>query len=461
MTQRFGADPCVIVYEDTVYVYMTGDNFAYDKDETIKTNDYGNIQAISIIGSKDLVNWTDYGSINATEHTDAAKWASMSWAPSVTYKEIDGKIKFFLYFANSGGGIGVLEAETPIGPFTDPIGRALITKRTPNCSNVTWLFDPAVFIDDDGIAYLYFGGGIPEEKDETSTIRVVKLGEDMISLDGEPIVIDVPYVFEDSGMNKMEGIYYYSYCSNWNVSKEAKEELGIASAQICYMTGDNPMGPFKLQGAIFKNPGDYFQVWGNNHHCIFEFRNNWYIAYHTQLLEKMMGYEGYGYRSTHIDSIIINDNGTIGMQIGTKAGVKQAEYMDPYVITEAETMATMAGISTILYGTESKNHGSGNMVVSDIQTGDWMALKGVDFGDIGAQGVKANICASKEQYGMIQIRVDGLYGDVIGYIEIKPEEHDDYYETTAQLLHKVTGIHDMFFIFYGEEYTWDTWQFVH
>ena len=31
MTQRFGADPYAMVYEDRVYLYMTGDDFIYDE----------------------------------------------------------------------------------------------------------------------------------------------------------------------------------------------------------------------------------------------------------------------------------------------------------------------------------------------------------------------------------------------------------------------------------------------
>lgn len=72
-------------------------------------------------------------------------------------KKINGKDKFFLYFANSGGGIGVLTADSPIGPWTDPIGKPLVTPSTPGMSGVVWLFDPAVFVDDDGTGYMYAG----------------------------------------------------------------------------------------------------------------------------------------------------------------------------------------------------------------------------------------------------------------------------------------------------------------
>ena len=90
-------------------------------------------------------------------------------------------MKFFLYFANSAGGIGVLTSDSPTGPFTDPLGHPLISRETENCGNVTWLFDPAVLVEEDGSAYLYFGGGIPgEEFAHPNTARAVQLGRERV-----------------------------------------------------------------------------------------------------------------------------------------------------------------------------------------------------------------------------------------------------------------------------------------
>ena len=129
-----------------------------------------------------MVNFEDHGTVYAAGSKGAAKWAANSWAPAAAWKEIDGEVKFFLYFANSGGGIGVLTSDSPTGPFEDPLGEALINNHTPNCADVIWIFDPAVLVDDDGRAYLYFGGGVPEgQAANPGTARVVELGEDMIS----------------------------------------------------------------------------------------------------------------------------------------------------------------------------------------------------------------------------------------------------------------------------------------
>lgn len=122
---KLGADPYVLVHNNRVYVYMTGDTFLYNNDGSVRENNYGTIGRISVISSADMVNWTDHGYIpvaganNANNGQGIARWASQSWAPAMAKKTIAGKDKFFLYFANSGAGIGVLTADSPIGPWSD------------------------------------------------------------------------------------------------------------------------------------------------------------------------------------------------------------------------------------------------------------------------------------------------------------------------------------------------------
>ncbi|MBO4398673.1 MAG: family 43 glycosylhydrolase, partial [Lachnospiraceae bacterium] len=116
MTQRFGADPYALVYNGRIYIYMTADVIETNEDGSPKPNSYQKINKINVLSSDDMVNWTDHGSIFAAGDEGAAKWGGNSWAPAAACKEIDGKMKFFLYFANSGNGIGVLSADSPVGP---------------------------------------------------------------------------------------------------------------------------------------------------------------------------------------------------------------------------------------------------------------------------------------------------------------------------------------------------------
>ncbi len=462
MTQRYGADPCAMVYDGRVYIYMTGDVVEYRGGKAIE-NTYSKINTINVISSDDLVNWTDHGTVYAAGRNGAAKWGGNSWAPTAAYKEIDGEMKFFLYFANNGNGIGVLTADSPVGPFTDPLGKALISRGTPNCSNVDWLFDPAVLVEEDGSAYIYFGGGVPAGKAANpGTGRVAKLGADMISLDGDPVAFDIPYLFEDSGINKIGDTYYYSYCTNWQVDDEGKKTYGFSNAQIAYMTSKNPMGPFTYQGVVFKNQNDYFPGnGGNNHHSIFEFNGKYYITYHTRVVSNQLGLSGLNYRSTHVTEIQLLEDGSFEKLPKTNyTSLKQVKALNPYEKTEAETIATMGGIETTQEGMISKTYGSGNMVLSEIQTGDWVAVYGADFGDTGATEFTASVKAEKGTVGAIQIRLDSPDGEVVGCLTFGEEaDGKTYQEITGALDKTVTGVHDLVFVFGGENYTVDYWQF--
>ena len=259
---RFGADPYAMEYNGRVYVYMTNDSQQFDATEKdakgypVKENSYDKINTITVLSSSDMVNWTNHGNIPVAGANGAAKWAKNSWAPAVCHKQIDGKEQFFLYFADGGGGIGVLVADTPIGPFHEPGEEGssrLIKWGTQASEGVVWLFDPAVLVDDDGTGYLYYGGGVPNGKENMpGTSRVVKLKDNMVELEGKAVTIEAPAVFEDSGIHKHNGTYYYTYCSNWN------NTAGTGIANICVMTSDNPMGPFTYQGIAFENQSKFF-----------------------------------------------------------------------------------------------------------------------------------------------------------------------------------------------------------
>ncbi|MBO4696364.1 MAG: family 43 glycosylhydrolase [Lachnospiraceae bacterium] len=460
MTQRLGADPYALVYDGRVYIYMTADVIETNPDGSPKANSYQKINKINVISSDDLVNWTDHGSVFAAGADGAAKWGGNSWAPAAACKEVDGKMQFFLYFANSGNGIGVLRADSPVGPFTDPIGKALINRDTPNCANVTWLFDPAVLVDEDGSAYLYVGGGVPgfppteEQIEHPRTARVVKLGDDMISLDGDPVAIDPPFLFEDSGINRIGDTYYYSYCSNFNVDGHPNaKNYKLANGQICYMTSDSPMGPFTYQGAILKNPGSYFGPGGNNHHCIFEFNGKYYITYHSQILDAPLKTGG-GYRCTHIDELTVNEDGSIPMGKGTKTGVAQVKNLDPYTEVNGATMATMAGIGTKPYTTIAQKYGSGRMTVTDIDNGDWILVKGVDFGSEGAKMFYADITGYGSVSGKIVVRLDDLNnGPDVAELKLLDGM------TGTKVAEGVTGVRDVYFIFRGSNFSFNKWYF--
>ena len=454
MIQRFGADPWAMVYKDRVYLYMTGDEPVVKDGEKPKTNDYSNIVTLRVFSSDDLVNWIDHGSVRAAGSTGAAKWAQNSWAPCAAWKTIDGQDKFFLYFANSGGGIGVLTADNPAGPFTDPLGHALVSRSTPTCDSVTWLFDPAVLVDEDGSAYLYFGGGVPEGKQaDPGTARVAKLSDDMIHLDGDPVQISPPYLFEDSGINRFGDTYVYSYCSNFNVPSAGSPQ-GFSSGEIVYMTSDNPMGPFTYAGQVLKNPGHFFGVGGNNHHCMFEFRGEWYITYHAATLDKAMGWNA-GYRSVFIDKLELTDSGLPAPSKGTYQGVSQLKDMDPYAAIPGTTAVTMAGTTTVLADETDKKSGTGRMAVLSTTPDSWIAVSNVDFGEEGACSIRVVI--RSEVPAKIEVLTDSETAEPVATFVIPACEADT--EVTANLTSALKNVHNLYFRFTDSGITLLEWQF--
>jgi arabinoxylan arabinofuranohydrolase len=460
MTQRFGADPFVLVYGDTVYVYMTGDIIEKDGSGKVGNNTYGKIHKINILSSKDLVNWTDCGNVDVTVPGVSA-WAHNSWAPAAAFKKIDGKDTFFLYFGDSANGIGVLTSENPAGPFKDPLGHALITRNTKNCGDVTWLFDPAVFVDDDGTAYLYFGGGVPggssstdKQKSNPCTARAVKLGDDMISLEGEPVVIDAPYMFEDSGINKFGDTYYYSYCTNWDVPN-GKD---FRSGQIAYMTSSSPLGPFHFKGIVLRNPGDFFGQGGNNHHCMFSFMGENYIAYHARILEQHMMIL-HGYRSTNIDKLIVNENNMLESVAASERGVQQVCSLNPFETVNATTLSSMAGIQTTPCSKISRYYGCGEMAVNGIDRGDWLYIEGADFGADGAASFTVSVKCNPKCSGGIDLCVDTEKDTAVAIDFSGCHSGEDFQEVTGKLTVPITGKHNLLFVFTGSGFEWKDWRF--
>lgn len=437
-TQRFGADPGVMEYNGRVYVYTTNDVIEYDSDGKVTENTYAQVNKINCLSSEDLVNWTDHGAIPVAGTDGIAKWATCSWAPCAAHKTINGKEKFFLYFCNGGNGVSVLTADSPTGPWTDPLGKALITRATPNCNDITWLFDPAVMVDDDGTGYLCFGGGVPDGKDAMpGTSRIVKLGDDMISLAGTPVTIEAPYLFEDSGINKIGDTYYYTYCSNW---KTAGNAYGMTSGAIEYMTSNNPLGPYTYGGELFRNQGTFFGLYGNNHHSLCTLDGQLYLFYHNRSVEKAMGIEG-NYRSPQVDAVTMQGT-KIQAVTGTMTGIAQKKTINPYQTVQAETMSNQAGIQV---------RGLGDTVVTEIDQGDWLKVSGVHFSK-GASQIAIQV--SSKSGCAVKICTGSPTGKAVGYAEIQA---GGKMTTVSAAVQGLNGTQDLYFVFSGQA-EMDSWS---
>ena len=437
-TQRFGADPGVMEYNGRLYVYLTDDVIETGADGKVRENSYSQIVKISCLSSDDLVNWTDHGLIPVAGPAGIAWWAVNSWAPCAAHKTIDGKERFFLYFCNGGNGIGVLSSDSPEGPWEDPLGHLLITRSVPNCGNVVWLFDPAVMVDEDGTGYLAFGGGVPQGKQaDPGTGRIVRLAPDMIHLDGDPVTVDAPWLFEDSGLNRINGKYIYSYCSNWQTKGN---NLRLTDGAIQYMTADDPLGPYTYAGELFPNEGRFFGLYGNNHHSIACLNGQYYLFYHSRPVEKAMNISG-NYRSPQVDMIRIGEDGMPEQVKGTMKGPEQLKPLDPYAGVSACTMASQAGLRFTKGDGWQGSSGTG---------GCWLRIAEAGFGE-GTEML--TVRAMSETGGDLYLMTGGPDGTVAAKIPVPVGTEPA--ETECPLA--LNGVQDVWFVF-GGEITFVSWQ---
>lgn len=468
---KFGADPHHLIYNGRLYIYSTDDTQQYEtnsKDANglpTQSNGYGAITRLNVMSTSDMVNWVDHGSIPISREGGAAPWSRNSWAPAAIEK--DGKV--YLYFCDNGSGTAVVVGGSPLGPWTDPLGKKIIPDTVSpeyiaggGFPAGMWLFDPEVFIDDDGQGYLYFGGNsqigtapnVQGPQNPKST-RVVKLKDDMVTLDGDPVEIDGPGMFEASSMFKHGDKYYYSYSSNFQVTPEPGKYPDRGA--IAYMMTDDPMDLTAAQyaGVAFQNQATFFGAGngGNNHSDMFTYKGETYFTYHAQTRgaawAAALGTPGatQGYRSVHIDKLEFNADGTIKPIVGTRAGVAQVESFDPYRTFEAETFAWQLGVSTAKTDALSvefpEHNGSGNMVLSSVDDGDFAALSGVDFG-AGAKSVSARV-KPLVAGGSIQVRLDDVDGPVVAEVPVDGALGE--WTTVQADVTGAAGEHDVFFVF--------------
>ncbi|OAL52352.1 Arabinanase/levansucrase/invertase [Pyrenochaeta sp. DS3sAY3a] len=287
VTHVFTADPSAHVFNGKLYIYPS-----HDRETDIEDNDNGDqydmndyhVFSMDDVGGK----VTDHGVVLKQEEIP---WVSKQlWAPDAATK--NGK--YYLYFpARDKDGIfrvGVAVGDKPEGPF----------KPEPEPIKGSFSIDPASFVDDNGDAYLYFGGiwggqlqcwtentfiranytNMEASSGPALTAKVAKLSDDMLSF--TTAVTDVVILdeagsplqaadhdrrfFEAAWLHKYNGTYYFSYSTG-------------DTHFLCYATGSSPLGPFTYGGRILEP----VKGW-TTHHSIAEFKGKWYLFYHDTAL---------------------------------------------------------------------------------------------------------------------------------------------------------------------------------
>jgi len=233
-----GADPTVLLYNGTYYLYATG-----------------NSRSFVVHTSTDLVHWE-----KGPEVLSPGRRAL--WAPDVFHNKKDGK--FYLYYTAEGK-IGVAVADKPDGTFVD---YGIIQERA---------IDPHLFEDTDGKRYLYFSDGMRIYALRMATPTKVDGHRETLLVADQAWETAVRGMNEGPWMIKHNGTYYLLY------SGSAADTRHYA---VGYATAQSPLGPFtKHSGNPIIKGSD--TVFGPGHGCITrDAAGNLWHVYHQKTAAK-------------------------------------------------------------------------------------------------------------------------------------------------------------------------------
>ena len=503
----FIADPTAIDNSDVdgkLYVYGTTDGFSYAPNDGYTTDDgttynkgdmlpnaYSN-HSLTILSTTDMVNWTDEGFMDTRNLTNlpsdsgnkikSGYTGGNTWAPSGLKidGDGDGKDEFYLFYTN-GGSVGYVMADSPMGPWRDPLNKELCGKSLPNCDDCSTCFDPAVLADDKGNAYVYFGGL------SRSSGRAVKIkfeeGTGEVQLDGDPVKLPTHAFFEDSEINQFNGKYYYSYCSDFS-SQELTRQASICAyvssdpLNICFDPTARESGKeleaytdedgvyHHFLGTILDNPSTIYGQSYNNHHHMQSFKGKNYIFYHSTVLNNSIHRDSKSYRNLHVDEIDVNKDTDEISITPSYEGASQIENFNPYVdydgnkkVINATTTSYSAGVCSRRSDSRVKD-GLSPMVLDEIDTGDWTKIQGVDFED-GAKTFSA-VIASETDEAAVELYIDSPLKseNKAATIMIGNTGSTDTFKTFTKSLNKtISGVHDVYFVFRGTDYNVASWSF--
>jgi beta-xylosidase len=267
----FTADPSAHVWED-------GRLYVYPSTDVAGGKGYSKMDGYHVFSTDDMINWTDHGEILHSRDVEWGREAGgFMWAPDCAYK--NGT--YYFYFPHPTGEnarttwkIGVATSKSPTSGFQV---QGYIKGLKP-------YIDPCVFIDDDGQAYLYYGG--------FADPYVVKLKENMMEIDGESIPLLGLGDFREGLFGfKRKDVYYLIYPDNKR-----------GGHRMHYAMSDNPIGPWEHKGVLLEKTNSL-----TSHGSVVEFKGKWYLFYHNAALSGGKNTN----RSICFDEVTFNEDGTM------------------------------------------------------------------------------------------------------------------------------------------------------
>jgi beta-xylosidase len=288
----FGANPFITsIYtaDPSAHVWADGRLYVYPSHDIDPPRGCDLMDQYHVFSTADLVHWRDEGEIlRASQVPWGRPEGGFMWAPDCAYK--DGT--YYFYFPhpsdtkwNDSWKIGVATSKKPASDFK-------VQGYIAGLGGFA-MIDPAVFMDDDGQAYIYFGGG--------GHCAAAKLQSNMTAIDG-PVqpMLGLQDFHEATWVFKRNGLYYLTYADNHPPNN-----------QLRYATSTHPLGPWTYRG-VYLAPTDC----DTSHGSVVQFQGQWYQFYHNCSIS------GRGnLRSICVDKLYFNDDGTIQMIVQTKASV--------------------------------------------------------------------------------------------------------------------------------------------
>jgi len=341
--------------------------------------------------------------------------------------------------------VGVAVGDKAIGPFTDLLGKPLITDHCDE-ENI----NPTVIVDDNKTPYLTWGN---------SELWYAKLNNDMVSYNQADGIQQVPIDKKDWFVSKIKGTVYSTEKRTttyeegpWFFKRNGKYYMlypaGGVPEHFAYSTSTGPTGPWVYGDTIMhviKEGGAF-----TNHPGYIDYKGKSYLFYHTGALPGGGGFK----RSVCIQPFGFNADGTIPLIKPTREGVTEsASNLNPFKRVEAETIGWEEGIET------AKNPKTG-VYVTEISNGDFIKIRSVDFNK-GAKTFLASVAATSSK-GKIEVRVDSKDGSLLGTLEVKETGGENNWKIQSCKLNNLKGVHDVYFVFKGGDgnlFNFDWWKF--
>lgn len=273
------ADPTIVKYQGTYYIYATIDPWGGKEVGVLATKDFKSFE-------QKHINWPTKEAC-----TSLTSKETMVWAPSVV-KAPNGN--YYMY-VSVGSEVWVGVSRLPLGPWKN--AKADNTPLIPSNYFLGFhMIDAECFLDDNGQAYLYWGSGLNWVNGHCF---VVNLGKDMVSFIGKPRDITPPNYFEAPFMYKRNGTYYLMY---------SEGKCTDATYKVRYSTGKTPFGPWTegVNSPVLSTTADN-TTFGPGHHTVFKAGNQTYILYHRIFPQQ----KDYVLRQLCIDSLNFDKAGNI------------------------------------------------------------------------------------------------------------------------------------------------------